>query len=149
LLQVWSQEGKDRAVLLNTMDQLFEEEGWRYVLDNGWSSWDMQFYVNRWWNIRVKTQSEAHPHGACLTRAGLTLASSSFSILAGILLFGIGISLAMAFPGFLPWILLVWAGAISYWLLSGLRARRRVAETILAATRLEGMKRLESMEEPS
>ncbi|MEM6885071.1 MAG: glycosyltransferase, partial [Verrucomicrobiota bacterium] len=146
LLEVWSQEGKDRAVLLQTMNQLFEEEGWRYVLDNGWSAWDMQFYVNRWWNVRVRTQSEAHPHGACLTRVGVMLASSSFSLLAGILLSGIGISLALAFAGWLPWILFIWAGAMGYWVFSGLRARRRVAETVLAATRLEGMKRLEKME---
>ncbi|MEM6601525.1 MAG: glycosyltransferase [Verrucomicrobiota bacterium] len=149
LLEVWSQEGKSRLELLQEMNELFEEEGWCYVLDNGWSNWDMQFYVNRWWNVRVRTQSEAHPHGACLTRVGLMLASSSFSVLAGILLFGIGMSLSVAFAGWLPGVLLLWAGAITYWMFSGLRARRRVAETVLAATRQQGMRRLETMEDAS
>ncbi len=149
LLQVWSQQGKDRSILLQTLNELFRTEGWQLVLDNGWSSWDMEVLANRWWNVRVRTQSEAHPHGACLTRVGLILVSSSFSVLAGVLLLGIGLSLATALPVTMPWIILSWAAALTYWLLNGLRVRRRVAETVLAATRQEDMKRLETMEPSS
>lgn len=143
LLQFWSLTGKDRAVLLKTMNQLFEEEGWCYVLDNGWSSWDMQIYVNRWWDIRIRTQSEAHPHGACLTRVAVILSCSNLSVLAGILIYGVGASLALAFSGGLLWVLPGWAVALAYWIFSGLRARRRVAETVLAAAHVEGMRWLE------
>ncbi len=144
LLEVWSQEGKSREVFLPSVVSLLSKEGWMFVLDNGWSDWDVQIFANRWWHVRIRTQSEAHAHGACLTRIGVLLVVTSFSVLAWIVLAGVTVSLWMA-DTFQWWATLPLLLLMGYWLFSGLRARRRVAETILAATRREGMRRLEAI----
>src|SRR5437667_11180650 len=67
----WSDEGRDRHHLLGAIFQLLEEQGWRYSVDTGWNEWDIQIYGNFWWSIILRTVTEYHGHGKCLTRVQL------------------------------------------------------------------------------
>ncbi|MEM6821236.1 MAG: glycosyltransferase [Verrucomicrobiota bacterium] len=140
--QFWSNEGKERYTLLRSAEELLGREGWRFVLDTGWSNWDIQIFGNRWWHIRIRTQSEAHPGGRQLTRVGVQMMVTSFSLLVGALIWGIGLSVWFSFANYRWIVLCVGLVTLAHWLAGGLRVRRRLAETILAAARKEGISRL-------
>jgi GT2 family glycosyltransferase len=142
-LEFWSQDGKSRLELLPGLKEMFEAEGWRFICDNGWSHWDFQIFANQWWHIDLLTQSEYHAAGACLTRVRIRMVTSSFTIL--FLAAGVGtvLSLSLRFPVLAPVLVGLLAAWFVYVLYRGLRVRRRVAETVLAATAREGFRRLE------
>src|SRR5688500_11259974 len=49
-----------------------ETEDWRYSIDTGWESRDVQIYGDFWWNITLHTVTEYHGGGKCLTRVRLS-----------------------------------------------------------------------------
>jgi O-antigen biosynthesis protein len=67
----WSDEGKDRHVLLHQIIALLDSETWRYSVDTGWKDWDLLIYGNFWWSIVLQTVTEYHGGAKCLTRARL------------------------------------------------------------------------------
>ena len=50
---------------------LLDQENWRYSIDTGWQEWDIQIYGNFWWSIILRTVTEYHGGGKCLTRVQL------------------------------------------------------------------------------
>lgn len=146
-LEFWSQEGKSRGELLPVLNTMLKNEGWRFVSDNGWSHWDFQIFANQWWHINLLSQSEYHPAGACLTRVRIRLMVSSFNVLFAGTMLAIALSLGLRFPGWAPVLIFLVIGSLAYVLFRGFRVRRRMAGTILAATRQEGLRRLEAIRE--
>ena len=67
----WNEEGKDRHHLLREIFALLDHENWRYSVDTGWQEWDIQIYGNFWWSIILRTVTEYHGGGKCLTRVQL------------------------------------------------------------------------------
>jgi predicted neutral ceramidase superfamily lipid hydrolase len=53
------------------MFTLLDQENWRYSIDTGWQEWDIQIYGNFWWSIILRTVTEYHGGGKCLTRVQL------------------------------------------------------------------------------
>jgi len=70
-LAYWNEEGKDRHHLLHEIFALLDHENWRYSVDTGWQEWDIQIYGNFWWSIILRTVTEYHGGGKCLTRVQL------------------------------------------------------------------------------
>src|SRR5439155_146583 len=70
-LAYWNEEGKDRHSLLREIFTLLNQENWRYSIDTGWQEWDIQIYGNFWWSIILRTVTEYHGGGKCLTRVQL------------------------------------------------------------------------------
>jgi hypothetical protein len=70
-LAYWNEEGKDRHHLLREIFALLDHENWRYSVDTGWQEWDIQIYGNFWWSIILRTVTEYHGGGKCLTRVQL------------------------------------------------------------------------------
>jgi hypothetical protein len=70
-LAYWNEEGKDRHGLLREIFTLLDQENWRYSIDTGWQEWDIQIYGNFWWSIILRTVTEYHGGGKCLTRVQL------------------------------------------------------------------------------
>jgi len=70
-LAYWNDEGKDRHSLLREIFTLLDQENWRYSIDTGWQEWDIQIYGNFWWSIILRTVTEYHGDGKCLTRVQL------------------------------------------------------------------------------
>src|SRR6184192_2309767 len=70
-LAYWNEEGKDRHSLLREIFTLLDQENWRYSIDTGWQEWDIQIYGNFWWSIILRTVTEYHGDGKCLTRVQL------------------------------------------------------------------------------
>jgi len=70
-LAYWNEEGKDRHNLLREIFTLLDQENWRYSIDTGWQEWDIQIYGNFWWSIILRTVTEYHGDGKCLTRVQL------------------------------------------------------------------------------
>jgi len=70
-LAYWNDEGKDRHSLLREIFTLLDQENWRYSIDTGWQEWDIQIYGNFWWSIILRTVTEYHGNGKCLTRVQL------------------------------------------------------------------------------
>src|SRR6266404_6024381 len=70
-LAYWNEEGKDRHSLLREIFTLLDQENWRYSIDTGWQEWDIQIYGNFWWSIILRTVTEYHGGGKCLTRVQL------------------------------------------------------------------------------
>ena len=85
-LAFWSETGLERTHLLVKIEQLLDEEGWKFSLDTGWTNWDMHVFASRWWNLRLLTMTEIYPQGRRLTRVGNFLNISTFSSLIGGLL---------------------------------------------------------------
>jgi glycosyltransferase involved in cell wall biosynthesis len=132
-LDFWSENGKGRTELLAESVEFLEEEGWKYALDTGWTSWDVQVFANRFWHIRLHTLSEFYPQGRRLTRVSLDLLVSTFSMFLALLFVGVATvcclyepRLTGAFGGLALFLTLaVW--------LQGLRIRRRIAALVQAA----------------
>ena len=70
-LAYWNEEGKDRHHLLREIFALLDHENWRYSVDTGWQEWDIHIYGNFWWSIILRTVTEYHGGGKCLTRVQL------------------------------------------------------------------------------
>jgi len=70
-LAYWNEAGKDRHSLLREIFTLLDQENWRYSIDTGWQEWDIQIYGNFWWSIILRTVTEYHGNGKCLTRVQL------------------------------------------------------------------------------
>jgi len=153
-LAFWSESGLERHHLLVKIEQLLEEEGWKFSLDTGWTNWDLHVFASRWWNLRLLTMTEIYPHGRRLTRVGNFLNVSTFSSLVGGLLvtftlvttFSLASSLARANNSTAMLTVVALLGTMSLlvtlWLFHGLRLRHRLAELVEVAAIRAGLQPL-------
>jgi glycosyltransferase involved in cell wall biosynthesis len=138
-LSFWSEGGLERNHLLAKIEELLEEEGWKYSLDTGWTNWDLHVFASRWWNLRLRSMTEIYPHGRRLTRVGNFMNVSIFSSLTAAILGTFAIVTML----YRPYEILPIAGGLSLcaliWLLHGLRLRHRLAELVEVAANRAGL----------
>ncbi|MFQ3671022.1 MAG: hypothetical protein SNJ84_06155, partial [Verrucomicrobiia bacterium] len=138
-VQFWSEAGREREHLLAETERLLSKEGWKYALDTGWSDWDVQIFVNRWWHIRVRTLTEIYPNGRRLTRAGNHLSPSTFSMVLWGLAATATAIFGLAYPILMVLFLPLLTVALLYWFASGYALRYRIASLLSAAATRAGM----------
>ncbi|GAB4245039.1 MAG: hypothetical protein OHK005_10140 [Candidatus Methylacidiphilales bacterium] len=138
-VQFWSEQGKVREHLLEEAERLLSKEGWKYTLDTGWSNWDIQIFANRWWHLRVRTLTEIYPHGRRLTRAGIHLSPSTFSLVSWGLAMTASTIFSLAYPILLVLVVPIVGVALLYWLATGYALRFRIASLLSAAATRAGM----------
>jgi glycosyltransferase involved in cell wall biosynthesis len=154
-LSFWSETGLERTHLLIKIEQLLDEEGWKFSLDTGWTNWDMHVFASRWWNLRLLSMSEIYPQGRRLTRVGNFLNVSTFSSLVGgiILTFSLvtlASLLTQMHPNSAPSIFRTALGVVAVdsfltalWFIHGLRLRHRLAELVEVAAIRAGLQPLD------
>jgi GT2 family glycosyltransferase len=138
-LSFWSESGLERSHLLEKINSLLEEEGWKFSLDTGWTNWDMHIFGSRWWNLRLRSMTEIYPHGRRLTRLGNFLNLSTFSSLLGGLLLTFSLVTVLTRPATSLWVLCVISFFALIWLIHGLRLRHRLAELVEVAAIRAGL----------
>lgn len=132
----WSDEGKDRGALLETIRHLLDEEGWSYSIDTGWNDWDLQIYGNFWWSIILRSVTEYHGGAKCLTRVKLQHRFVTTTILINLIILTLliyhGLSTGQGEP--LAW--LCYAGFLGFLAFRAQLLKRRLASLVdLAAYR--------------
>lgn len=132
-LNYWSENHKDRTQLLPVILELLEDEGWKFVTDNGWSDWDVEIFADRWWHIRLRTLTEYYPKGKIMVRVANSAVLNSFTILIAILLAGAITVFGIAYEGARSYLVIAALIQVAYWLGRALMIRRRVAELVEAA----------------
>ena len=141
-LVFWNEEGKGRELLLTTVIESLEKEGWSYSTDTGWKPWDVQIYGSFWWGITLRSVTEYHGGPKCLTRVGLATRMVATTFLVNFLMISFLIYWATTGHGML-WPALVYAGimALIWW--RGFRLKRRVAQLVEAAGQRIGLRRVD------
>ena len=142
----------ERTHLLIKIEQLLDEEGWKFSLDTGWTNWDMHVFASRWWNLRLLSMSEIYPQGRRLTRVGNFLNVSTFSSLVGgiLLTFSlVGLASMLTHPSVTPTVFRVALAVLgvdtflaALWFIHGLRLRHRLAELVEVAAIRAGLQPL-------
>ena len=141
-LVFWNEEGKGRELLLTSVIESLEKEGWSYSTDTGWKPWDVQIYGSFWWGVTMRSVTEYHGGPKCLTRVGLATRMVATTFLVNFLMISFLIYWATTGHGML-WPALVYAGimALIWW--RGFRLKRRVAQLVEAAGQRIGLRRVD------
>ena len=134
-LAFWSEQGRERISLLEEVEKILEEEGWRYAQDTGWNSWDIQIFANRWWHVRLRTLTEIYPHGRRLTRVHQGIVPSTFSILFALTAVTADVLVGLSYRSALPAFLSILGLAVCGWIWTGWQLRRRVGDLVRVAAR--------------
>jgi GT2 family glycosyltransferase len=89
VITYWSEDGAERARLLELVTAYLTERGWGKNIDSGWSDWDLEVYCHSWTVVRIVTAQEEHGGGKHLIRIRYRMRLSGRTkllvILAGLL----------------------------------------------------------------
>jgi glycosyltransferase involved in cell wall biosynthesis len=141
-LAFWAEQGQDRHHLLGETFQLLDEEGWRYSSDSGWNEWDIQIYGNFWWSIVLKTVTEYHGGGKCLTRVRLRQRLVTTTVILNLFVLSILIYRQLNRSHLDVWFILAY-GLFLIFLATRARAlKKRVAELVDVAGYRAGLQRI-------
>jgi GT2 family glycosyltransferase len=138
----WNEEGYGREILLKTVIELLENEGWSYSTDTGWKEWDVQIYGSFWWGVTMRSVTEYHGGPKCLTRVRLSTRMVATTFLLNFLLISFLIYWAATGHGMF-WPALCYAGVILMIYHRGHRLKKRVAQLVEAAGQRVGLKRVD------
>ena len=141
-LVFWNEEGKGRELLLTSVIESLEKEGWSYSTDTGWKPWDVQIYGSFWWGVTMRSVTEYHGGPKCLTRVGLATRMVATTFLVNFLMISFLIYWAATGHGML-WPALVYAGIMASIWWRGFRLKRRAAQLVEAAGQRIGLKRVD------
>jgi hypothetical protein len=141
-LVLWNEEGKGRELLITSVIEALENEGWSYSTDTGWKDWDVQIYGSFWWGVTMRSVTEYHGGPKCLTRVGLATRMVATTFLANFLMISLLIYLAATgYSMLLP--LGLYAAAMFVIWTRGYRLKKRVAELVEASGQRIGLKRVD------
>jgi len=70
-LALWSEQGRDRALLLETVLAELHRARWPVRVGNEWADWDFEVTRGPWWSVRAVTATEYHRSDRRLTRVRL------------------------------------------------------------------------------
>ena len=76
-LKYWNKD-HGRFVLLEKITDEVRAAGWRFRLDSGWNSWDLEIYGSRYVNLQISSCSEHHHGVGRLTRVRVKPMMSNF-----------------------------------------------------------------------
>jgi len=141
-LVFWNEEGKGRELLLTSVIESLEKEGWSYSTDTGWKPWDVQIYGSFWWGVTMRSVTEYHGGPKCLTRVGLATRMVATTFLVNFLMISFLIYWAATGHGML-WPALFYAGIMASIWWRGFRLKRRAAQLVEAAGQRIGLKRVD------
>lgn len=141
-LVFWNEEGKGRELLLTSVIESLEKEGWSYSTDTGWKPWDVQIYGSFWWGVTMRSVTEYHGGPKCLTRVALATRMVATTFLANFLMISFLIYWAATGHGMF-WPALAYAGIMASIWWRGFRLKRRAAELVEAAGQRIGLKRVD------
>ena len=141
-LNFWSEQGTGREKLLAEIFSLLETEDWRYSTDTGWKDWDAQIYGNQWWSIKLRTVTEYHGGGKCLTRVRLGYKAVATTVLVNMIILSV-LLYRLIFTGSLDHLWWGGYGAVTlFFLWRAYRLKRRVAALVIAAANRCGLLRV-------
>jgi GT2 family glycosyltransferase len=138
----WSEDGRDRHVLLRDIIALLEAENWRYSVDTGWQEWDLQIYGNFWWSIILQTVTEYHGGGKCLTRARLRSRYVTTTIVVNLVVLSLVIYHFLNSGHVSHFFVLLYSLFLLFLATRARRLRLRVSEVVDLAADRAGMKRI-------
>jgi GT2 family glycosyltransferase len=139
---LWNEEGKGRELLITSVIEALENEGWSYSTDTGWKDWDVQIYGSFWWGVTMRSVTEYHGGPKCLTRVGLTTRMVATTFLANFLMISLLIYLAATgYSMFFP--IGLYAVAMFIIWTRGYRLKKRVAELVEASGQRIGVNRID------
>ena len=141
-LVFWNEEGKGRELLITSVIEALETEGWSYSTDTGWKEWDIQIYGSFWWGVTMRSVTEYHGGPKCLTRVRLASRMVATTFLANFLMISLLIYLAATGHSMLLPVA-IYAGAMFVIWTRGYRLKKRVAELVEAAGQRIGLKRVD------
>jgi hypothetical protein len=141
-LVLWNDEGKGRELLLTSVIEALEKEGWSYSTDTGWKPWDVQIYGSFWWGVTLRSVTEYHGGPKCLTRIRLTTRMVATTFLLNLLLVSFLIYWAatgrdLLWPGLLYGAIML----VIWW--RGYRLKIRAAQLVEACAQRIGLKRVD------
>jgi hypothetical protein len=141
-LVFWNEQGQGRELLLSSVIESLENEGWNYSTDTGWKSWDVQIYGSFWWGVTLRSVTEYHGGPKCLTRVGLAtrMVATTFLLhflLLSFLIYWASTGHAMGLP------LALYAGISLFVWSRGHRLKKRVAQLVEATGQRIGLKRVD------
>ena len=141
-LVFWNEQGQGRELLLSSVIESLENEGWNYSTDTGWKSWDVQIYGSFWWGVTLRSVTEYHGGPKCLTRVGLAtrMVATTFLLhflLLSFLIYWASTGHAMGLP------MALYAGISLFVWSRGHRLKKRVAQLIEATGQRIGLKRVD------
>jgi GT2 family glycosyltransferase len=141
-LVFWNEEGNGRELLLTSVIEALEKEGWSYSTDTGWKEWDVQIYGSFWWGVTMRSVTEYHGGPKCLTRVRLTtrMVATTFLLnflFLSFLIYWVSSGHELFWPGVLyaATMLFIWS--------IGRRLKKRTAQLIEAAGQRIGLKRVD------
>ena len=141
-LVFWNEEGKGRELLITSVIEALETEGWSYSTDTGWKEWDIQIYGSFWWGVTMRSVTEYHGGPKCLTRVRLASRMVATTFLANFLMISLLIYLAATGHSMLLPVG-VYAGIMFVIWTRGYRLKKRVADLVEAAGQRIGLKRVD------
>ncbi|MFP6874771.1 MAG: glycosyltransferase [Verrucomicrobiales bacterium] len=106
-LQIWSEKGLGRDLLLENTTAALQHFGLPFTLDNGWRDWDLEVERDLLWRVQLTTVTEYHGEDKCLTRARLTSKATVLNL-------GLNVLMALVLAAF-TWGAghrFIWLGAI-------------------------------------
>lgn len=141
-LVFWNEEGKGRELLLTSVIEALEKEGWSYSTDTGWKEWDVQIYGSFWWGVTLRSVTEYHGGPKCLTRVRLAtrMVATTFLLnflIVSFLIYWVASGHDLFWPG-----LLYAAVMLVIWLI-GRRLKKRVVQLVEAAAQRLNLKRVD------
>ena len=141
-LVFWNEEGKGRELLLTSVIEALEKEGWSYSTDTGWKEWDVQIYGSFWWGVTMRSVTEYHGGPKCLTRIRLTtrMVATTFLLnflFLSFLIYWVATGHELFWPG------IVYAATMLFIWSIGRRLKKRTAQLIEAAGQRIGLKRVD------
>ena len=141
-LVFWNEEGRGREVLLTSVIESLEAEGWSYSTDTGWKDWDVQIYGSFWWGVTLRSVTEYHGGPKCLSRVGLATRMVATTFLLNFLIVSFLIYW-MATGHELLWPATLYAIIMLVIWLRGHRLKKRVAQLVESAGQRIGLKRVD------
>jgi GT2 family glycosyltransferase len=141
-LVFWNEEGKGRELLLTSVIEALEKEGWSYSTDTGWKEWDVQIYGSFWWGVTMRSVTEYHGGPKCLTRIRLTtrMVATTFLLnflFLSFLIYWVSSGHELFWPG------IVYAATMLFIWSIGRRLKKRTAQLVEAAGQRIGLKRVD------
>lgn len=85
-LNFWSEEGKDREVLISKLTTSLQQSHLPFAVDDGWKNWDIEAQPSFWWVVRLTTVTEYHKQQERLTRVRLATRASIPNLFFNLLL---------------------------------------------------------------
>jgi GT2 family glycosyltransferase len=112
-LQIWSEKGFGRDLLLQDSASALQRSGLAFSLDNGWRDWDLEVHSDPLWRVQLTTLTEYHGDAQCLTRARFTSKATALNIILNVFMVLVLAACAWGLAQHLVWlaaIYLVWWG---------------------------------------